>query len=150
MGTAIILSFLSGVAGTLCRIINAQLAQRIGALGSTFCNYALGLLCSILILLIEYAFLPAWDSIGISVPAWAYLCGLIGVLFVVLSNIIAPKMSAFSMTLLIIVGQLSTGIVLDVLIHHQFHWSRMAGSVLIFLGLLRNLMIDRDKRQIQT
>src|SRR6266536_5829304 len=101
---AIIIAFLSGVTRTVSRMVNAHLSERLGSFQSTFYNYVLGLICSVLILLLSREHLAVSDLTSSQIPAWAYLGGVVGVLFVVLSNLVASKISAFSMTLLIFVG----------------------------------------------
>ncbi len=81
------------------------------------------------------------------IPAWAYFGGIVGVLFVVLSNLTAPKISAFSMTPLIFGGQIATGIAIDVFVHQQLSIGKIAGGVLILVGLLWNLSIDEARRR---
>ncbi len=126
---------------------NAQLSERIGAFQSTFYNYALGLLCSLLALLLSREPAPVSALSTGQIPAWAYFGGVVGVLFVVLSNLTTPKISAFSMTLLIFVGQVGTGIAIDLLAHQQLSLGKIAGGVLILAGLLANLSIDEARRR---
>jgi bacterial/archaeal transporter family-2 protein len=145
---AIAVSFLSGITRTVSRMVNAQLSERIGPFQSTFYNYVLGLICSVLILLLSREPLPVSALTSGQIPAWAYFGGVVGVLFVVLSNLTAPKISAFSMTLLIFVGQIATGIAIDVFVHQQFSLGKIAGGALILAGLLGNLSIDEDRKRI--
>lgn len=137
---AIVLALLSGLTRTVSRMVNAQLSERIGPFQSTFYNYVLGLICSGLALFLSR---DPWPVTG-QIPAWAYGGGVVGVLFVVLSNLITPKISAFAMTLLIFVGQIATGLALDVFLHQQLSAGKIAGGVLVLVGLLGNLAIDRD------
>jgi len=107
----------------------------------------LGLLCSVLTLLLSREPLPVSALTTRQIPAWAYFGGVVGVLFVVLSNLTAPKISAFSMTLLIFVGQIATGIAIDVFVHQQRSLGKIAGGVLILVGLLGSLSIDEDRKR---
>jgi transporter family-2 protein len=143
MFIAITIAFLSGVARTIGRMANAQLSERIGPLQSTFYNYALGLACSALALGFSWEGLADSAVSGMHVPLWAYLGGAVGVLFVVLSNLTAPNISAFSMTLLMFVGQITAGIAIDVFAHQQLSLGKIAGAALILAGLLANLVIDQ-------
>lgn len=143
---AIILSLLSGVTRTVSRMVNAQLSERIGPFQSTFYNYILGLICSVLILFLSRDPWPVSTLTAGQIPAWAYWGGGLGVLFVVLSNFVTPKMPALAMTLLIFGGQIGAGIVIDVIIHQQFSPGQVAGGVLIMAGLLSNLLIDKHQQ----
>lgn len=144
---AIVIAFLSGLTRTVARMVNAQLSARIGPFQSTFFNYVLGLVCSVLILFFSRDSLPVSALTTGQIPAWAYFGGVVGVLFIVLSNLTAPKISAFAMTLLIFVGQIATGIAVDVFIHQQLSLGKIGGGVLILVGLLGNLAIDADRRR---
>ena len=139
---ALVAALLSGVTRTVGRMANAQLAVRIGSFQSTFYNYLVGLLCSLLALAALRSPLPAAGA-G-QIPAWAYLGGGVGVLFIVLSNLTAPRISAFSMTLLIFVGQIASGIAIDALVHGRLEPGKIAGGGLILAGLLWNQLIARD------
>ena len=87
---------------------------------------------------------------GGQIPAWAYLGGGVGVLFIVLSNLTAPKISAFSMTLLIFVGQIATGIAIDALVHQRLLLGQVAGGGLILAGLVWSQLIARDSARRHT
>jgi bacterial/archaeal transporter family-2 protein len=141
---ALVAALLSGVTRTVGRMANAQLAQRIGSFQSTFYNYLVGLLCSLLALAVLRAPLPLAAVSSGQIPAWAYLGGGVGVLFIVLSNMTAPKISAFAMTLLIFVGQIATGIAIDALVHQRLVPGKVAGGGLILAGLVWNQLIARD------
>jgi transporter family-2 protein len=140
---ALVAALLSGVTRTVGRMANAQLAVRIGSFQSTFYNYLVGLLCSLLALAALRSPLPPAAVAG-QIPAWAYLGGGVGVLFIVLSNLTAPRISAFAMTLLIFVGQIATGIAIDALAHQRLEPGKLAGGGLILAGLLWNQLIARD------
>ncbi|HEU4322235.1 MAG TPA: DMT family transporter [Roseiflexaceae bacterium] len=147
MLVAIAVAFLSGVARTVGRMANAQLAGRVGALQSTCYNYLVGLICSALILALDRRPAPAAAFDAGAIPAWAYLGGAVGVVFVVLSNHTTPKLPAFSMTLLMFVGQLATGVAIDLLAHQQPALGKIVGGGLILAGLLVDLSIDRGRRR---
>ncbi len=139
MLVAIVVAFLSGITRTVSRMVNAQLSKRIGPFQSTFYNYVLGLICSALLLLLNRDPAPVSMLTTGQVPAWAYWGGAVGVLFVVLSNLVTPKISAFSMTMLIFVGQVGAGVAIDVFLHQQLSFGKVAGSILILAGLLWHL-----------
>lgn len=140
---AIALALLSGVARTVARMTNAQLAQRVGTFQSTFYNYAVGLACAALALLFSREAMPATAMNAGPIPPWAYLGGAVGVLFVILSNVTASKVSAFSMTLLIVAGQIAAGVAIDLLAAQQLALGKLVGGALILAGLLGNLLLDR-------
>jgi bacterial/archaeal transporter family-2 protein len=146
MVITMVIAFLAGVTRTIARMVNAELSERVGPFQSTWYNYVLGLICSVLMLLVTRDFIPASALTPMQIPVWAYLGGVVGVLFVVLSNLTTPKMTALSMTLLIFVGQIAAGIGIDIVVHQQLALGKIVGGLLILVGLLGNLSIDTGRK----
>ena len=136
---ACLMALSSGAARTFSRMVNAQLSERVGPVQSTLSNYLVGLLVSLLVLSVSR---PPLHQVA-SLPWWAYSGGLIGVAFVLLLNITTPRLSAFTMTMLLFVGQIAMSIALDAWSAHHLGWSKPLGGLLILLGLAWNLRIDR-------
>lgn len=132
---ALLLTFLSGVTRVASRMVNAELAKEIGVIGSTFYNYVIGLACSLAVLY----FVNEPDSLFLvfsgKIPLWAHFGGLVGVVFILLSNAITPKISALQMTLLIFVGQVGSGLILDGLQGQALSTGKIAGAIFILAGL---------------
>ncbi len=74
---------------------------------------------------------------------WAYTGGLVGVVVIALSSYLSSKISAFYLTLLLFVGQLFTGMVLDYLVVNDFSIIKLLGGMLVVIGLSYNLIIDK-------
>lgn len=140
---AIIISILAGVSIVVARIINSNLANKIGILESTFFNYVVGLIFGVLFLIISGEFLNVSLSNFNNVPIWAYLGGLVGIIVVALSSFVTPKTSAFYLTLIIFIGQLFTGIIIDYIRLGKVSIGNFVGGILVILGLTYNLMIDK-------
>jgi len=64
---------------------------------------------------------------------------------VIISNIIIPKIPTIYSTLLIFIGQLFTGIVLDYLTGMEISKGKVVGGLLILAGMAYNSMIDRKE-----
>lgn len=141
---AIIVSLLTGFTLVTSRVVNAKLAVKTSALTSTFYNYAVGLIVSCIVLLIigrsEFP-LPA-----LSKNIWIYSGGLISVFVVFITNAVSPKISIFYMTLLLFVGQLFGGILIDSMITHRFSIGQLIGGLFVALGFTINLLIDKKSQ----
>ncbi len=138
----IILSFLTGITVVTSRTINARLAQKTSMLASTWYNYLVGSLVSFLMLIIFFKnidFTPFSFSKNISM----YLGGILGVVTVLLSNITVTKISSYYMTLLLFVGQIFSGIILDVILTNEFSTINLVGGILVSIGLSLDLWIDK-------
>lgn len=144
----IFISILAGVSIVISRIINSNLAEKIGIFQSTFFNYIVGLFFSLIFLLISKEYLFISNMKLQSIPLWAYLGGLAGVFVVTLSSYVTPKISAFYLTLLIFIGQLFAGILIDYLTLKQLSIGKIIGGLLVLTGLTYNLLIDK-KLEIQ-
>jgi len=143
---AVTVSFLAGFTIVMSRTLNARLSAVTSVRVSTFYNYLVGLMVSALFLLIlgrgEIAFAELTFS-----PSWyVYLGGVLGVAVVLLSNIVVVKVSAFYLTLLIFVGQVFSGVLIDVFLAQEVVLRNVIGGVLVAAGLSINLILDSRQR----
>lgn len=138
------IAFLSGVTIVLARVINYALADKIGIFQGTFFNYVLGLLGSVILLLFSGETFKLFEISSYQGSWWAYTGGLVGVGVIALSSYLSSKISAFYLTLLLFVGQLFVGILLDYLAIGYFSTIKLFGSVLVITGLSYNLFVDKN------
>ncbi|USK31640.1 DMT family transporter [Bacillus sp. F19] len=141
----LIISILAGVSIVIARIINSNLADKIGLLEGTLINFATGLMLSLVFLFFSSEAV-SFSSLTLSeVPSWAYLGGAAGVIVIFLSSYLTPKVSAFYLTLFIFIGQLFTGIVIDYFTLGELSQGKILGGLLVLFGLVFNLRIDRKE-----
>lgn len=140
-----LISVAAGITIVIARIINAKLAEKIGSLQGTVINYISGLLFAVI-----FYFLSKEKSIfsvdGSSVPFWAYLGGLVGVVLILGSNYITTKISAFYLALLLFIGQLLVGVTIDYFLYQELSLGKVLGGLLVLIGLTYNLWIDKSKK----
>ena len=142
----IIISIVSGFTLVVSRIINARLAEKIGITEGTMFNYITGLMVSVLFLMIIREPIPTLQDYT-AVPFWAYLGGLLGIITVALSSYITPKISAFYVTILIFIGQLFVGVIIDYFTQGIMSPGNIIGGILVLSGLTYNLLLDRQKQK---
>jgi len=144
---AITVSFLAGICIVVSRTLNAKLAELTSVRVGTFYNYLTGTLVSIPVFLIlgrndismtAFEFSPNW---------YIYLGGALGVCVILLCNITVAKVSAFYLTLLIFVGQVFSGILVDIVISGEVSLRIIIGGVFVTAGLCLNLILDYKKAQ---
>ena len=140
-----VLAILAGVSIVISRTFNSNLASKIGIFQGTFINYIVGLFFSFLFFFISRESLNISTASLHSIPIWAYLGGLTGVLVVTLSNFITPRISAFYLTLIIFIGQLFVGIIIDYFASNMLSPGKLIGGFLVLMGLAYNLIIDFKK-----
>lgn len=143
----IIISFLTGFTVVMSRIINARLAQETSVLQSTFYNYGVGIVLSAVVLLIAGNSEPIFSQAVFSPRVWIYFGGLIGVCVVMLSNIVVTKISSFHVSLLMFIGQVFSGVIIDIILTQSFSLNNLVGGILITAGLSINLWIDRSNKK---
>ena len=105
------------VAGALIALqfgVNAALRGFLGgsAFFATLVSYAVGTLTSLACLLALRPALPAWNRIA-AAPWWTWTGGAIGVGYVTASVLLAPKLGATRLIVLVVAGQLLTSVLLD-------------------------------------
>jgi len=142
----IFISILVGISVVVARIINSNLAKRIGIFQGTFFNYVTGLFFSFIFLLLSNEALTISSIKMNSIPLWAYLGGLSGILVIVLSNYITPKISAFYLTLLMFIGQIFVGIIIDYFTLDKLSIGKIIGGLLVLIGLTYNSLIDKNQK----
>ena len=141
---ALLLATASGVTSVFSRLTNAQLAERTTPMGSTFTNHWVGLVgCIALLFVAEPDIVGCLQVTG--VPVWAYFGGLCGVVMILMWNIASLKVSAFRLTLLSFIGQVFTGIVLDLLIGNGFSLRVFVGGLFVVVGVLLNMLADKKE-----
>jgi len=140
---AVVVSFIAGCTIVASRTVNAKLADLTSVRVSTFYNYVVGLFVAIPVFLLlgrneitfaEFSFAPQW---------YIYMGGVLGVCVVLIFNIIVVKISAFYLTLLVFIGQVFSGIAIDIVLSGEVSLRNLIGGVLVALGLSVNLFLDR-------
>ncbi|WP_283751081.1 DMT family transporter [Bacillus cereus] len=145
----ICIAILVGVSIVVARIINANLAKKIGNWEGTFFNYITGLFFSMLFLIFSSDSLYISSYTLQSIPIAVYLGGLVGVIVISLSNYITPKIPAFYLTLLIFIGQLFTGTIIDFFLSHELSMGKIVGGIFVLIGLTYNLLVDRPIKTVK-
>ena len=138
----ILFAILCGVTNVLSRSVNFVLSEKIGMYQSTLFNYIFGLSGSFLLLLISGETFKLFTSSSYSAPWFVYAGGLLGVIVVTMLSFLSSKVSSFYLTLLLFIGQLFTGIIIDALSTGKISFYQLVGGALVVLGLTYNLYID--------
>lgn len=136
----ILISIASGAIVVISRILNTKLSEKVGLIQSSFFNYFTGLLSAIILFGIFK------DKVNLNqfhnIPFYAYLGGILGVIVVILSSVVTTKMSSFYITLIIFIGQLFTGIIIDYITLEAIPFYKVIGGLLVIIGLAYNLHVD--------
>lgn len=141
----ILVAILSGITNVISRSVNFVLSDKIGVYQSTFFNYIFGLIGSFILLVISGETFKLFTASSYSAPWIVYVGGLVGVAVVSLQVFLSSKVSSFYLTLLLFVGQLFTGIIIDCVSTGKISVYQIIGGVLVIVGLGYNLYLDKSK-----
>jgi len=134
---SIFFALLAGVSIVLSRSVNALLAEKIGALSSSFFNYASGLLASLAFLLLFAPHIfPALPQLMKNGNAILLMGGVIGVINIILLNRIVTRIPPLQLTLIVFVAQLASGMLLDYFLLDLFSMRKLSGCSIVVIGLL--------------
>jgi transporter family-2 protein len=146
---AMVFSFIAGATIVLSRTLNAKLADLTSVRVSTFYNYLTGLLLSVPVFLLLGRNEIIFTDFTFSANWYIYLGGALGVCVVLLSNITVMKISSFYLTLLIFVGQVFAGVIVDMVLSQAISTRIIIGGVLVTAGLCTNLLLDKKNNGIE-
>ena len=132
---SIFFALLAGVSIVLSRSVNALLAEKIGALSSSFFNYASGLLASLAFLFAPHIS-PALPQLMKNGNAILLMGGVIGVINIILLNRIVTRIPPLQLTLIVFVAQLASGMLLDYFLLDLFSMRKLIGCSIVVIGLL--------------
>lgn len=129
----VIFAFVIGLLIILSRQVNGRLSLSTTPLISSFWNHLVGLVFITLLGLAIGDLIPPNLA---DIPLWVYLGGAIGVVFVASGSWLITRIGAVNTTLLVISGQMVSGVVLDFARGVPITlWACILGIVLIFAGM---------------
>jgi len=128
------LAVIGGALVSLSRQINGRLSMSTSAMHSSYWNHVVGL---VFITLIGLAAGSLFAGDPWAAPWWAYLGGPIGFVFIAASSWAITRIGAAQTALLIIAGQMISGVVVDVALGTAGNMTaRIAGVALILGGMI--------------
>ena len=141
-----LLALLSGGTVATSILLNARLGAIKGLKKGVFVNYLMGLVVSLPIaLLINGTTLP---DIEIN---WMFILaltgGAIGFLAVMMNSYITPRIGILYVTILLFIGQLGTGVIIDRIRDGSIQIGKIMGGLLIVTGLVYLLRLEKNKKE---
>ena len=140
-----LLALLSGGTVATSILLNARLGVVKCLYKGVFINYLIGFLVALPIALLFNGLKFTHVEIN-----WKLLLsltgGAIGFVAVILNSHITPKIGILYITILLFIGQLGTGIVIDGIRDGSFSIGKIVGGLLIITGLVYLLKLERGKK----
>lgn len=136
MAVSLTLAFLSGFTILLSRTLNARLSSHIGMKHTILINYLAGTIGALIVFAIGGGRIPTFDRPLTLADAPSFLGGLAGIIVVGTSAFLVPRLPAYVLTLAIFLGQLFSGMAIDLLREGRTPIGKIVGFALILAGLL--------------
>lgn len=134
----ILLTILSGFTVLLTIIMLANINRRIGLMPTTFINFLSGTIGAFIMLIITN---QLNFSILKSIPPYLYLSSFFVIGITMLNGTIINKIPAVYTTILVFIGQLVTGMIIDYFRYQIFSIGDLIGGLVILVGLAYNSSI---------
>lgn len=132
---------LTGAGLTIQVGMNAAVRAALGSpLLAALVNFLVGLVALVALTLLSGVRWPSTANLA-SVPAWAWLAGLIGVNYIVATTVLGPRLGAAALIALTVLGQMLAALLVDhygVLGFPQSDVTplRLLGAALLVIGVL--------------
>ena len=127
------LALVAGLLISLSRQVNGRLALSTSPLQSSFWNHIVGFAA---LLAVGLVFGGMWPMGLASTPAYAFIGGSLGVVFIAASSWLVGRIGAVNTALLVIGGQMVSGVLLDLFRDAPGSiWARAVGVALIVAGM---------------
>ena len=129
-----ILAFISGCAGVINKLLNLEAKKGLGTWNGTLLNYVESSMFAGILMIIFGGALWKYE-VFVNVPWYFFLGGLFGVISMLLALKGMQKTSMMFATVLMLVGQLFAGYVVDSIVNQQLDILKLVGVVCIILGV---------------
>lgn len=136
----ILIVLLAGIGVPIQTASNAALGKSLGGpIHSTVAVFLVGLILVSLIFFMQKNTVPSGAAIG-EAPWWGWLGGPLGVAYIFVLILVAPKIGMANAVGFVILGQILGAVVLD---HfgwlnfpvHKINWQRLLGALLMIIGV---------------
>ncbi|WP_026471514.1 DMT family transporter [Alkanindiges illinoisensis] len=141
LSTLLMLGLAGGIALASQAGVNAQLRQYVNSpYQAAFLSFLVGTVILGAVVMLQTDSRPQLQHL-LGMPLWLWVGGLLGAFGVSVSIILAPRLGAVNLTIIIVCGQLLASLVLD---HfgwlgfekHTINWQRIAGALMVMAGLV--------------
>lgn len=138
MGYIIIgcLALLSGCAGVFNKMLNLEAKRQLGTWNGTLVNYVESTIISgVLMILLGSCHLFQFSYLQ-TIPVWYLFGGLFGVVSMLLALNGFAKSSIMTATVLMLIGQLSAGYLIDSIVNQKIDFFQLLGVLFVVVGVI--------------
>lgn len=136
----ILIAIFSGFTIVLSILMLGRINKQVGLLPTTFVSFSVGSVGAIFLLLVTHKtnFQTLQD-----VPIYLYFGFVIVISITMLNGTLINKIPATYGTILVFIGQLVTGILMDFFRFHKLSYGDLIGGIVLLLGLYYNSRVDK-------
>lgn len=149
MAFVLTLAFVNGCATVISKMINYRCTKYLGTNNGSLVNYVVASVLSLILLLVSsrfsvdlYAFKQA--------PWWLYLGGAFGIVAFIISMITLSHLKVMESTILLLVGQLTAGILFDAFVFQNISVKKLLGILLVAAGIIWDNKVSSTSRDEQS
>jgi bacterial/archaeal transporter family-2 protein len=137
------IAVLNGIINILNKMINLQAKLKLGTANGTLINYLEGTVISLLIIFLMGASKMTDFSYLRTIPTLYFFGGLFGLLSMVLILIGMAKNQISYSTIIVLIGQLGAGLLIDSIVTRKIVPIKIIGIVLVIMGVVIDKYLSR-------
>lgn len=145
MAFVLTLAFVNGCATVISKMINYRCTKVLGTNNGSLVNYVVASVLSLVLLIVSSRFHIDFYSFT-EAPWWMYLGGAFGIVAFIVSMITLSHLKVMESTILLLVGQLTAGILFDTFMFHNISVKKILGIVMVAAGIIWDNKISADTK----
>ena len=141
----LLLSVLLGCCAVIVRTLNVKISDSVGSvIDGAFVNSFGGSLSGLILFFVISGFHPDFSAY-LTVPAYYFTAGVFGLACLLLNIFAYKKLDTFYATIFMLIGQIGTGILIDLFFFHSLSFAKGVGILLIILGIVIDKAVTRSR-----
>lgn len=141
----LLFAIIIGMVTVVIRLVNYKSSSYVGSVGGGMVNFISGTILAFLVLLVSSGFSPEWGKFA-EIPVVYYTAGILGALSILMNVAVYAKMEIFYSTILMLIGQIGTGILMDVFIFGTLSVVKCLGIAVVCTGIFLDKKLTLQKQ----
>ena len=146
MAFVLTLAFVNGCATVISKMINYRCTKILGTYNGSLVNYVVATVLSFVLLLFSSEFHVDFYAFS-DAPWWLYLGGAFGIIAFLISMVTLSRLKVMESTILLLVGQLTAGILFDAFMFKDFSLLKLIGVLLVAGGIIWDNKISASAQE---
>ena len=140
---AVVCSIITGVSLVFQRVFNGKVSECTSVYAGSLLNYLTATPLTIIIFVLFGLNEPIITNFTLPTNIFPYLGGVIGASTVLMSNICVSKVPSYSLSVLIFIGQVFTGVIIDSMLLGQITVANIIGGTIVSIGLIVDMKLSK-------